>query len=97
MANSGSFQKGVKRPNQGKHGSPRATLAAREAIARFVDGNVERLQEWLDQIAERDGPRAAFDCLVSLLEFHCPKLARQEYLGPDNGPVTLEVSWRSPQ
>jgi hypothetical protein len=93
MANTGSFRKGDKRPNQGKHGSPRASLAAREAIARFVDGNTERLQGWLDQIAERDGPRAAFDCVVDLLEFHCPKLARREHVGADDGPVALEVSW----
>lgn len=93
MTNSGSFRKGEKRPNQGKHGSPRASLAAREAIARFVDGNTERLQGWLDEIAERDGPKAAFQCVVDLLEFHCPKLARQEYLGADDGPVVLEVRW----
>jgi len=97
MANSGSFRKGEKRPGQGKHGPPRATLAAREAIARFVDGNADRLQEWLDQIAERDGPKAAFDCVVSLLEFHCPKLARREHTGADDGPMAIEVSWHSPQ
>ena len=51
MANSGSFRKGVKKPNQGKHGPPKASLAAREAIARFVDGNSERLQGWLDQMS----------------------------------------------
>ena len=51
------------------------------------------LQGWLDEIAERDGPRAAFDCVVSLLEFHCPKLARRECTGAESGPVTFEVSW----
>ena len=91
MANSGSFRKGEKRPGQGKHGSPRASLAAREAIARFVDGNTERLQGWLDEIAERDGPKAAFQCVVDLLEFHCPKLARQEHAGRDEGPII--VTW----
>ena len=52
MANAGSFRKGEKRPNQGKHGPPKATLAAREAIAQFVDGNAHRLQDWLDKVAE---------------------------------------------
>jgi hypothetical protein len=92
MANSGSFRKGEKRRNQGKHGPPRASLAAREAIGRFVDGNSERLQGWLDEIAERDGPKAAFQCVVDLLEFHCPKLARQEYVSDEeNRP--LIVTW----
>ena len=93
MANSGSFRKGEKRPNQGKHGPPRASVAAREAIARFVDGNTERLQGWLDEIAERDGPKAAFQCVVDLLEFHCPKLARQERTGAEEGPEHIIVTW----
>lgn len=30
----------------------KATRAAREAIATFVDGNAHRLQEWLDKVAD---------------------------------------------
>lgn len=30
----------------------KATAAAREAIAQFVDGNAHRLQKWLDEVAE---------------------------------------------
>ena len=30
----------------------KATGEARQAIAKFVDGNAHRLQEWLDQVAE---------------------------------------------
>ena len=30
----------------------KATNAARQAIASFVDGNSHRLTEWLDQVAE---------------------------------------------
>jgi len=71
--------------------SRQAWIAAREAIARFVDGNAERLQGWLDEIAERDGPKAAFQCVVDLLEFHCPKLARQENIIEENGPI--EIRW----
>jgi hypothetical protein len=94
MANSGSFRKGQKRPNQGKHGPPRASLAAREAIARFVEGNTGKLQEWLDEIAEKEGPKAAFQCLVTLLDYHVPKLARQELVGRDEGPIT--ICWKKP-
>jgi len=93
MAKAGSLRKGEKRLNQGKHGSPKASKAAREALARFVEGNTERLQEWLDQIAEQDGPKAAFQCFVSLIEFHVPKLARRELVGGEDGPMTLEVRW----
>ena len=66
-------------PHQGHPN--KATANAREAIARFVDGNSERLQGWLDEIAKEDGPKAAFACVVDLLEFHVPKLARTEMTG----------------
>ena len=84
MANSGPFPE--KSPNQGKHGPPRASLAAREAIARFVEGNTGRPQEWLDKIAEQEGPKAAFQRLVALLDHHVPKLARQELRGQGRRP-----------
>lgn len=90
MANAGSFRKGEKRPNQGKHGPPKATLLAREAIARFVDGNAERLQGWLDEIATNDGPKAAFECFKDLLEYHVPKLARTEVTGKDGGAQQID-------
>ena len=77
-------------------GSPnKATFRAREAIAQFIDGNSERLQGWLDEIAEQDGPMAAFKCFADVLEYHVPKLARTEVTGADQGPVELVVKWRS--
>jgi len=88
MANIGSFRKGEKRPNQGKHGPPKAVLAAREAIAQFVDGNAHRLQEWLDRVA-KDDPEKAFSLFQSVVEYHIPKLARSEITGKDGGPIAL--------
>lgn len=65
-------------------GTPnKATAAAREAIATFVDGNAHRLEGWLDQIAEQEGPKAAFMCFADLIEYHVPKLARMEMTGKD--------------
>ena len=55
-----------------------ATKNAREAIALLVDANSERMQGWLDQIAEKDGPMAAWRCLADVIEYHIPKLARTE-------------------
>lgn len=67
----------------------RATSAAREAIARFVDGNVGRLQGWLDEIAEKDGPLVAFQCVERVLEYHVPKLQRSELTGADGKDLTI--------
>lgn len=70
----------------------KATMKAREAIAAFVEGNVDRLNGWLEQIAEKD-PQKAFDSLMSVVEYHIPKLARTEshVTGADGGPVQHEV------
>jgi len=56
-----------------------------------VEDNSPRLQAWLDQIAATDGPRAAFNCVVDLLEFHIPKLARTELTGQDGAAVPITV------
>lgn len=71
---------------KGKTGNPngrpkgianKKTIQAREAIALFVEGNVDRLHGWLDKIAE-ESPMAAFDRFMDVVEYHIPKLARQE-------------------
>jgi len=83
--------KGGKRPGAGRpKGSPnKATANAREAIARFVDGNSARLQRWLDAIEKNDGPLAAFKCFSDLCEYHIPKLARTELTGKDGKDLAL--------
>lgn len=72
----------------------KATMAAREAIAAFVDGNAHRLNAWLDAIEERDGPKAAWQCMMDVIEYHVPKLARTELTGKDGGPVNVIASWQ---
>lgn len=85
-------------PNAGK-GRPvgvpnKATSAARESIARFVDGNVERLQGWLDEIANdpKHGPLVAFKCVQEVMEYHIPKLARTEHTGKDGGAIVVQAA-----
>lgn len=90
--------KGGRRENAGRPvGIPnKSTTKAREAIAAFVDGNSDKLQLWLDQIAldERYGPKVAFDCFMSVAEYHVPKLARTEHTGANDGPIELVVKWQ---
>lgn len=83
--------KGGKQPGAGRPpGQPnKATMQAREAIAAFVEGNVERLNGWLDDIAA-DSPQAAFDRFMSVVEYHIPKLARTEMTGKNGAAIELK-------
>ena len=67
-----------------------ATKNAREAIGMLVEGNIPRMQGWLDEIAKTDGPAAAWRCLQDVIEYHIPKLARTELTGPGGGAVVIE-------
>lgn len=69
----------------------RATANAREAIARFVDGNADKLDGWLKEIAAKDGPKAAFQCFCDVVEYHVPKLARTELTGKDGAALLPKV------
>jgi len=78
-------------------GTPnKSTALAREAIAKFVDGNADKLQQWLDEIAmnEKLGPKVAFDCFMQVAEYHVPKLARTEHAGDATAPITHIYKWQ---
>lgn len=83
--------KGKKYGGRSKGTPNKATLAAREAIGKFVDGNAHRLQGWLDEIAKDEGPLAALNCFTDLLEYHVPKLARTEHTGKDGDDLAIKV------
>lgn len=83
-------------------GTPnKATADARKAIADFVDGNAQRMLEWLDAVAAGDpthdrapDPAKAFALFQGVIEYHVPKLARSEITGKDGGPQKMELSWK---
>lgn len=84
----------------------KATKAAREAIALFVDENADRLQDWLDKIADglyeydKEGqikrvirepdPEKAFSLFQSVIEYHVPKLQRSEIKSEIRGEYTFK-------
>lgn len=80
----------------------KATQQAREAIGRFVDGNAERLQGWLDAIATgidengkvvgKPNPERAFELFQSVIEYHVPKLQRSDNLLKVDGQQKVEVT-----
>jgi len=83
-------------------GTPnKATVNAREAIGAFVEGNVGRLNDLLATIEKEEGALATWNCILGLIDFHVPRLARQEIKGDHqftlvvntgvNAPVALPV------
>jgi hypothetical protein len=94
---------GVKTGGRAQGTPNKATSEARQAIAMFVDGNAHRLSGWLDSVASGDvtndikpNPAKAFELFQSVVEYHIPKLARQELSGPDGGAINqnLTISFR---
>jgi hypothetical protein len=89
-----------------KPGVPnKSTSMAREAIAKFVEGNTPSMQKWLEQVADgiqnEDGkyivapnPEKAFGMLQTIMEYHVPKLARTEVVGDEKAPQRMVVSWK---
>ena len=89
------FKKGDKScagPGRPKGLQNKATKDAREAIAMLVDRNVPRMEKWLDEIAQNDGPVAAWRCLQDVIEYHVPKLSRQEHTGAGGGPIVVTAT-----
>jgi hypothetical protein len=84
-------RKGEVRNPKGRGSVPnKSTANAREAIAAFVDGNADRLNELLDRIAD-ENPKAAFDAIMSVVEYHIPKLARVEQDVTHSGEITTRT------
>ena len=74
------FSPGDPRAGRPKGIPNKATRDVRAAIAQFAEGNVDKLQEWLDRVAAKDPAKAA-ELFVRVLEYHVPKLARTELSG----------------
>ncbi len=86
--------KGIKTGGRKPGTLNKTTAKAREAIAALVEGNIGRMEAWLDAIADTDGPRAAWDCMCDVIEYHIPKLARTEHTGPDGEKIVTEITVR---
>ena len=81
----------VKRPKYGgrKPGSPNLTTAEiREVITKFAGANSGKLTRWLSEIEKQDGPKAALEAYVRVLEFALPKRSSMEV----TGGLTLDLT-----
>ena len=61
-----------------------STGRVRYALSQLAQNNIEKVQDLLDAIEKVDGPKAAFDSLMKILEFSVPKLSRTEVAVEDS-------------
>ena len=74
-----------------KKGVPnKTTTDVRLAIAMIAERNVEKLEQWLAEVATTD-PGKASDIFLRMIEYHIPKQSRSEVTGPNGGPI--DTAW----
>lgn len=75
-----------------RKGKPnKVTAKAREIISEVLDGTADKVQGWIDKVAETD-PKGALQAYTALLEFGVPKLQRTELTGENGGPVETKTT-----
>ena len=101
-----SVEDNLNRAGRPKGVGNKSTGMAREAIARFVDANAHKMEEWLvavsDGVQDADtkkwlvlpNPEKAFGMLQAVMEYHVPKLARTEIVGDETAPITHIYKWQ---
>ena len=76
----------------------KSSQVLRESLSFLIEENLDKMNEWIDRIAE-DDPRAAFQCMVSIMEFNIPKLTRtviKEEKDDTAGPPATEQLLNNP-
>jgi hypothetical protein len=58
-------------------------------VSEIVDKYAFKVEQWIEDIEREQGPREAFRCLMDLMEYSIPKLARTEITGEGGGPVQI--------
>ncbi len=93
MANQNPTPLGAKKQRGRTAGIPnKSTTRAREALTLLMEENVPKMAGWLQECYEKDGPKIALQVMERLLDFHIPRLARQEITGLDGAPVRIIAS-----
>lgn len=60
----------------------KTTTQIREAYQMLLSKNIDNLDAWINQVAEKD-PKGAVDLILKLSDFCVPRLARQEIVGKE--------------
>jgi hypothetical protein len=73
--------------------SSEQTKKMKAAFGYLIEGNLDRMTEWLDQIAEQD-PKSAMDIIIRLSERFIPKLSQQQLVDGDGENLFKNIQFR---
>lgn len=82
------FTKGDPRAGRPKGTSNKITAATRDAFQLMVEGNTDKLQAWIDQVAAED-PYKAFSMVMDLAQFVLPKMKAVELTAPKDETIVV--------
>jgi hypothetical protein len=92
--------KGVKTGGRTAGTPNKATQEVREVIALFAQQNASKFAQWINDTAEGDpdkgvkpDPGKAADLYLKAIEYHIPKLGRQEHVGDGGGDIGVTFRW----
>jgi hypothetical protein len=71
------FQPGDENAGRPKGAQNKEAKAIREAFAKFIDGKLPEVADWLEEIREND-PVKAFELMLKMSEYVLPKLKAVE-------------------
>ena len=80
-----------------KVGRPKGSIAkvsqrARTAIAKIIDTDFtdKDIRRLIAAIEVENGPKSAFDCYITMMDYILPKLQRVEHTGKDGSELSIE-------
>lgn len=80
-----------------KVGRPKGSIAkvsqrARTAIANIIDTDFtdKDIRRLIADIERENGPKQAFDCYITMMDYILPKLQRVEHTGKDGDSLSIE-------
>ena len=90
-----AFKKGESgNPEGRKKGSMnKYTKQTKEAFGLLLEGNLENLSLWLEQVA-MDDPKAAMDIVIKLSERFVPRLSQQQITDGEGGDLFKNISFK---
>lgn len=62
-----------KSPGRPKGKGNKTTESVRAIIGKMAEMNAPKLNRWLQEVYEQEGPGKAIDCFSKLVEYHIPK------------------------